>query len=267
MTRAAWSDTGAGPVVALLHAFPCDHRMWDAQASGLVEDGWRVLVPDLPGFGASPLPDGEPALSAVVDLIVADLLEMGVDRLVVGGLSVGGYLVMEWLRRYPEMLAGIALCDTKGTADGPEARSGRLAMAESVSADPARTGVILRERMLEGIVGVTTRGERPDVLARVAAWMDAVSAQTVAWYQQAMAARPDSLTTLTECEIPALVLWGEEDTMSDDSEQRLMLEALPDVRDAKVSRAGHLSAIENPAEVTKQLVSFAAGVRRTGTDG
>lgn len=267
MTRTAWSDTGDGPVVVLLHAFPCNHRMWDAQVSGFVEDGWRVLVPDLPGFGASPLPDGEPALSAAVDLIVADLLELGIDRLVVAGLSVGGYLVMEWLRRYPEMLAGVALCDTKATADAPDARSGRLAMAESVLVDPARTGVILRERMLGGIVGATTHGERPDVLVQVEAWMDAVPAQTVAWYQQAMAARPDSLTTLAECEIPSLVLWGDEDTMSDDTEQRRMLEALPDVRDAKVPRAGHLSAIENPGEVTKRLVSFAAEVRRTGNDG
>jgi pimeloyl-ACP methyl ester carboxylesterase len=64
-----------------------------------------------------------------------------------------------------------------------------------------------------------------------------------------------------------LVLWGDEDTMSDDTEQRRMLEALPDVRDAKVPRAGHLSAIENPGEVTKRLVSFAAEVRRTGNDG
>lgn len=262
-----WADEGTGPAIVLLHAFPCDHHMWDSQVLGLVEAGWRVLAVDLPGFGGSPLPDAEPDLGVVVELVVADLLERGVDRLIVGGLSVGGYLVMEWLRRYPAMLAGVALCDTKATADEEIARGNRRRMAADVETDPARTGQILRDRMLGGILGATTLSQRPEVVARVEAWMDSASASTVAWYQEAMAKRPDSLATLGECDVPALVLWGQEDTMSDTAEQRRMLDALRDVRQAEVPHAGHLSAIENPQEVIAQLVSFAAQVRRAGADG
>jgi len=279
MTRLRWLDAGTGPVVVLLHAFPCDHRMWDAQVPVLVEAGWRVLVPDLPGFGDSALPESlpenlpenlpeaGPSLGAVVELIVADLLEMGVDRLIVGGLSVGGYLVMEWLRKDPQMLAGIALCDTKATADAPAARQGRLEMAAAIESDPTVTAGLLRERVLPVIVGETTHAHRTEVVALVTGWMDAAAPQTIAWYQRAMAARPDSLDTLAECEVPALVLWGEQDSMSDRSEQQLMLDALRDARFTVIAGAGHLSAIENPADVGSELLAFAQAVRRSTLDG
>jgi pimeloyl-ACP methyl ester carboxylesterase len=279
MTRLHWLDAGTGPAVVLLHAFPCDHRMWRAQVPTLVEAGWRVLVPDLPGFGASSLPqaptqtpterppEAGPSLGAVVDLIVADLLELGIDRLIVGGLSVGGYLVMEWLRKDPQMLAGIALCDTKATADAPAAKQGRLEMAATIESDPTVAARLLRERVLPEIVGETTHTQRPEVVALVAGWMDAAAPQTIAWYQRAMAARPDSLDTLTECEVPALVLWGEQDSMSDRSEQQLMLDALRDARFTTIAGAGHLSAIENPAGVGSEVLTFAQAVRRSTLDG
>ena len=267
MTSAAWSDSGIGPAIVLLHAFPCDHRMWEHQAAGLREAGWRVLVPDLPGFGSSALPDAVPSLRVVVDLLASDLVELGVDRMVLVGLSVGGYVTMEWLRRHPEMLAGIALCDTKATADAPAAQQGRLDMATIVETDPDTTSVLLRERMLPVIVGGTTHAERPDVVALVETWIDAADPASIAWYQRAMAERVDSLVLLTEADVPALVLWGEEDAMSDRGEQDLMLEVLRDARFMPIPSAGHLSAIENPEAVTTELVAFADAVRRSTLDG
>lgn len=267
MTSVTWSDSGSGPAVVLLHAFPCDHRMWGHQESGLRAAGWRVLVPDLPGFGSSALPSANPSLREVVDVLAADLFELGVDRMVLGGLSVGGYLAMEWLRRHPEMLAGIALCDTKATTDAPAARQGRVDMAAAVETDAAGPAALLRERMLPVIVGSTTHAERPDVVALVEAWIDAADPATIAWYQRAMAAREDSLVTLAETDSPALVVWGEEDSMSDRHEQHLMLEALRDARFAPIASAGHLSAIENPEAVTAELVAFVQAVRGSTLDG
>ena len=106
----AMIDEGSGPVVMLLHAFPCDHHMWDEQIPAIVEIGWRVLVPDLPGFGASPLPaEGEPNLARVVATLISATLDRGVDRLEVAGLSVGGYLTMEWWRQRPEPGKGVPM--------------------------------------------------------------------------------------------------------------------------------------------------------------
>ena len=79
MSSLAWQDVGAGPVVVLLHAFPCDHSMWEQQVPNLVEAGWRVLVPDLPGFGSSSLPAHAPSLTVVVDEIIAGLSDGSVQ--------------------------------------------------------------------------------------------------------------------------------------------------------------------------------------------
>lgn len=267
MSDVVWTDEGTGPVVVLLHAFPCDRTMWSGQVEGLVNAGWRVMVPDLPGFGESPLPELVPSLTVVVESLVASLLERSVDRCVVVGLSVGGYLIMEWLRRHPEMLAGVVLCDTKATADGEAAVAARLEMASTIDMDPAACAPMLRERLLPVIVGDTTTASRPDVLTAVGGWMDAAPPAAASWYQRAMAARPDSLDTLAETGIPALIVWGDEDVMSPRVEQDAMVEVLRDARIAVIPGAGHLSAVESPAEVTDALTDFLNVLRRANLDG
>ena len=267
MTDIAWTDEGIGPVVLLLHAFPCNRSMWDGQVAGLVDAGWRVMAPDLPGFGDSPLLTEPPSLTAVVEALVASLLERSVDRCVLVGLSVGGYLIMEWLRRHPEMIAGMVFCDTKASADTDEAAAGRLEMAAAVERDPTSSSSTLRERLLPVIVGETASSNRPEVVEVVATWMDAAEPDSVAWYQQAMAARPDSIATLSEAEMPALVLWGEEDVMAPEVEQDAMVAALRDARLAVIPKSGHLSAVENPSIVTREVVDFVSMVRRVNLEG
>ena len=268
MTHIEVADHGSGPAVMLLHAFPCDHHMWDEQVDSIVAAGWRVLIPDLPGFGSSELPTAaEPDLGAVVDELHAVSMGRGADRLVVVGLSVGGYLAMEWLRRYPEMLAGVGLFDTKATADAPEARANRVAMADAIDANPAGCADVLRERVLPVILGSSSHESRPDVVAQVDAWMRSADPMTIAWYQRAMADRPDSVQTLSSVDVPALVLWGEEDVMSPIAEQHIMLDVLRDARSASIPSAGHLSAIEQPEPVARELVDFLTRVQRAGISG
>lgn len=267
MTGIAWRDEGAGPAVVLLHAFPCDGTMWSGQVAGLVAAGWRVMVPDLPGFGDSPLLAERPSLTAVVEALVESLLERSVDRCVVVGLSVGGYLIMEWLRRHPEMVAAVALCDTKASVDNDVALAGRLEMANVIEANPSKCASILRERLLPVIVGETTKGSRPNIVESVARWIDTVEPTTVSWYQRAMAARPDSLATLSEARVPVLIVWGDQDVMSPRVDQDAMVEACRDARLAVISDAGHLSAFEKPPVVTDVLVDFATAVRRANLDG
>lgn len=267
MTDIAWLDDGDGPVVVLLHAFPCDNTMWRAQVRPLIDAGWRVMIPDLPGFGNSGLLPDEPSLTSVVDVLANSLLARSIDRCVLVGLSVGGYLAMEWLRRHPEMLAAVVMCDTKAGVDTQQAQAGRIALAAAVEGEPATCGLLLRERLLPVLVGATTASSRPEVIETVVEWLDAVAPETVAWYQRAMARRQDSFDTLRWCEIPALVIWGDEDVMSPVEEQEAMVDALRDARLAVIPQAGHLSAIENPEAVTRSLVEFLTAVRRVNLEG
>lgn len=254
-------DEGEGPVLVLLHAFPCDGRMWEPQARATAEAGWRVLVPDLPGFGRSPLPDSEPSLDAVADAVLAMLEDRGVDRCVLGGISLGGYVAMALLRARPDTVAGLLLCDTKATADAEAARDNRERLALRCLASPQETAQILEEAVLPGLLGDTTRADRPEVVERVRGWLDDAEADAVAWYQRAMAARPDSRTTLAAVEVPVLIVWGDEDVLSPRAEQDLMRAAVPGADLVVVEGAGHLANVEDPPEVTAAVLGLLEVVR------
>jgi pimeloyl-ACP methyl ester carboxylesterase len=249
-------DEGDGPVLLLLHAFPCTGEMWADQAAAMVDAGWRVLVPDLPGFGRSPLPEEEPSLGVVAEAVAGALEERGVDRCVVGGVSLGGYVAMSLLRTRMDLVAGLVLCDTKASADAPAARENRERIAQLSLAAPADCGRLLEQTMLPGLLGETTRASRPEVVERVTAWLHAADPSAVAWYQRAMAQRPESLSVLGAAGTPALVVWGEEDALSPRTEQDLMVEALADADLAVIPGAGHLANVEEPERVSLALRRF-----------
>lgn len=252
------TDSGAAPgsrdVLVLLHAFPLSQAMWAEQRTALA-DVARVITPDLRGFGASPDAgsDGaEPSVDAVADDVAALLDRLGVDRVVLGGLSMGGYVVMSFLRRHAERVRGIALLDTKAAIDAPEARDNRLRMAEAVGDSGTR---VLRP-MLDTLLGRTTHAERPAVVAQVTRWLDEARPEGVAWAQRAMAARPDSYETLRGADVPALVVVGDEDQPSPPDEARAMVEALPRGQLMVVNGSGHLSSVERPDAVSEGLRGF-----------
>jgi pimeloyl-ACP methyl ester carboxylesterase len=254
-------DRGDGPVVVLLHAFPCDGRMWQPQADDLCEAGWRVLVPDLPGFGQSALPDREPSLDDVAESVVSVLDDRGVDRCVLAGVSLGGYVTMAILRQRPDLAAGLVLCDTKATADSDAARENRERLARLVLESPQECARILEQAVLPGLLGDTTRAHRPEVVDRVRSWLGDATADTVAWYQRAMAVRPDSVAVLAAVDVPTLVLWGEEDALAPREEQDAMRTASTDADLVIVPEAGHLANVERPEAVTAAMRRFLDVVR------
>lgn len=249
-------EVGDGPALVLLHAFPCDGRMWEPQAHAAAEAGWRVLVPDLPGFGTAPLRDADPSLDPVADHVLSVLDERDVVRAVVGGVSLGGYVAMAMVRRRPSVLAGLILCDTKSSADGDEARANRERLAQACLGSPDRTGRILEQSLLPGLLGPSTHAHRPDVVDRVRGWLHGAPAASVAWYQRAMAGRPDSRDDLAALDAPTLVVWGEEDALSPRDEQERMAEAVSDARIVTVAAAGHLANVECPELVSNAIVEF-----------
>ena len=129
-------------------------------------------------------------------------------------------------------------------------------LARMVEESPDECGRILEQAVLPGLLGDTTRAERPDVVARVRGWLEEAPATTVAWYQRAMAGRPDSLRDLAALDAPTLIVWGEEDVLSPRSEQESMLDCLGDARLVVVPGAGHLANLEDPDAVSRPLVEY-----------
>ena len=249
------AESGSGTPLVLLHAYPCDHTMWDPQASALAERGIRVIRPDLPGFGSSPPPtEAEPSLRVMADSVFEALDARGVDRFVLGGLSMGGYVAMQMLRQQPDRITGLALVDTKATPDGDQARAVREETARKALA--AGSLVPLTEGMLLGLLGATSRASRPEAQRVTEDFIARASAPAAAWAMRAMAVRPDSLPILGTYDRPAVVIAGDEDSLSPLDEQHLMVNALPSARLVTIPGCGHLSAVEQPQAVTTALQEY-----------
>lgn len=249
------------PTVVLLHAFPLDHRLWGLQTQSLTAAGLRVFAPDFPGFGGSPLPESAPSLDDIADSVLLSLGRLDVEHAIVAGSSLGGYVAMAMLRARPQFVDGLALCGTKATADTDEARTTRERMAVLVEESPEVCGRILEQAMLPGMLGATSHSSRPDIVDRVRGWLLEAPARPVAWYQRAMALRPDSLEDLARFDRRVRVIWGSEDTISPRSEQELILEHLSNGQLSIIENAGHLACVENPDAVTSAILDLAESVR------
>ncbi len=243
------------PFVAL-HAFPLNHHLWDAQADALRAAGHEVLTPNLPGFGGTPVPDAEPNLDVFAASVLAEMDAAGFDRVILGGLSLGGYAAMALLRMAPERVAALVLADTRSGADTPEAAAGRVATAAQI--ELASDLGAFAQGMIPALVGSTTLEGRPDVVDTVRGWIEAANPAGIAWALRAMAARPDSTDLLAGFDRPALIIWGEEDTLTNRAHQDSMIDALANVEFAVIPGAGHLTAIESPEAVTGVLLDFVA---------
>lgn len=241
------------PTIVLLHAFPLDHRMWSAQVEYLRGQGFTVVAPDLPGFGGTALLEGPPDLVAVAQYVI-DHLPAG--PVVVGGLSLGGYVTMAMLRLGVPNLVGAMLCDTKATADPEAGRANRLGLADRLEAAGGDSGQVFRDALLHNLLGDTTRAERPLVQAQIGEWLDQADPITGAWYMRAMAARPDSLDVLGALEVPALVLWGTEDLLSPPTDHQVMVDALAHGHSASIPQAGHLTSVESPEATATAIEAF-----------
>jgi pimeloyl-ACP methyl ester carboxylesterase len=249
--------SGAGTPLVLLHAFPLDGRMWAPQVEALA-GSYQVIVPDLRGFGTAREQAVEEAgMDLLADDVARLLDDRGLDRVILGGLSMGGYVALAFVRRHADRLGGLLLLDTKAGADSEQAWADRRAMAERVLAEG--TG-FLPEAMLPRVLGKTSLEERPELVERVGALIREQDPRAVAGAQRGMAARRDSADVLAGIAVPTLVVTGEEDTITGPELGRELAAAIPDARFLLVERAGHLSSLERPEVVNEALLDFLAPI-------
>ena len=243
--------TGEGAPLVLLHGFPHDRSLWAPQLAA-APPGVRVLAPDLPGFGESAsLADA--SFDAWADGLAGLLDALRMERAIVGGLSMGGYLAFAFWRRHPERVRALVLVDTRPGADSDESRANRRALQGLARAEGAAA---VADRMITGMVGRTTRERRPVVVATVNAMMRRVSIPAITDALDAMMEREDSTPTLGTIRVPTLVMCGEEDVLTPVSESRAMHAAIVGSSLALIPGAGHVSNIEAPEVFNGLLYGF-----------
>ena len=237
--------------LVLLHAFPLESGMYAGVAHLM---GPSLVTLDLPGFGGTAVPEGDPSLDAYADAVASELDRRGHSRVVLGGTSMGGYTAMAFCRRHGSRVAGLALIDTKASADPENAAAGRREMADRMEQSGSTEPLL--ESVFPKLLGRTTTDTRPEVVAQVEGWVRDAPASAAAYAQRAMAERPDSLATLRQMSVPAVVVVGEEDVLSPPTDAVAMAEALPDAQLVQIPAVGHLSPVEAPREVAAALAQL-----------
>lgn len=252
-TELAVQQRGAGQPLVLVHGFPLDGRMWNAQLEGLA-DRCRVIVPDLRGFGRSGTSPPPVTMEQLADDLAAVLDALGVDEpAVLCGLSMGGYVAFQFWRRHARRLKALVLCDTRSQADTPEVKANRRQTAERVLAEgPA----FLAESMAERLFAAQTRASRPQVVAAVREMILGADPRGVAAAAEGMALRPDMTAELAEIKMPVLVIVGCEDAISPPEEMRQMAAAIRGAELVEIPQAGHMAPMENPAAVNQAIREF-----------
>ncbi len=228
--------------VIFLHAFPYSPAMWEGQLE--VVKGHPVLVPEILGY--------ENLESAAAHVLV-EMDNRGWEKAVFVGLSMGGYVMFRLWNLEPERFLGMVLADTRATPDTPEQKAARAQMALRIRQEG--TG-FLPEALLPGHLGERTRTRNPALVEQVRQTLLAADPDKTIASLKGLAERPDSVPLLPDIVVPALILVGEEDTLTPPADARQMAAHIPDSRMLLIPQAGHLANLENPKAFNTALRGF-----------
>lgn len=234
----AYDDVGTGKPLVLLHAFPLDRTMWAPQLAGLADTA-RVIAPDLPGFGGSPAaPFG---IDSAADLVAEFVAALDLPKVVVCGLSMGGYVALALARKHPDRLAGLILADTRAGVDDSAARANR---DKSIATVTEQGTAALFDGMLPKVLGERSRAnhELVDRLRGIAAKQ---SPAAVAAALAALRDRPDANPGLKSIAVPTLVVVGEHDAVTPPLAAANLSAQIRGSKLVHIPGAGHLSNVEN----------------------
>jgi pimeloyl-ACP methyl ester carboxylesterase len=249
---------GGDDVLVLVHGHPFDRSMWRGQGEVFGESGWRVIAADLRGYGRSSVVPGVTTLETFARDTTGLLDQLHVETAVVGGLSMGGQIVMEICRLFPDRVRGVLLAATTPQAETVDGKTRRNQMADR----------LLREGMdgyaaeaLPMMLAQGTIRDRPEIAERVRAMMRAAHPDGAAAALRGRAERPSYEETLAALNIPAVIIVGDQDafTTRADAERMQALVARSTV--VWMSGVGHMPNLERPDEFNAALEAFLNAVR------
>lgn len=248
----AYTDEGEGPALVLLHGHAYDRSMWDAQVTAFSEQGWRVIAPDLRGFGESEVTPGIVYTEEFVADIVALLDHVGLSEVVLLGFSMAGQVAMQFVASHPERVRALVINDTVPEAEDAAGRRRRHVTADGIvsggMAAYARAVLpkMIREENVERL---------PEVARTVQEMIRAAPQEGATAAMRGRAERADFTETLRGFDKPALVVVGDHDAFDGGAAQR-MADLLPRGEIAVIGNSGHTPNLENPTEFDAALAGF-----------
>jgi 3-oxoadipate enol-lactonase len=247
-----YRDAGKGSrTVVLLHGFPFNSGLWEPQIRELSR-AYRVIAPDLRGFGDTDLP-GPYSIDRLADDVAELLSALDLERVVLGGLSMGGYVAFAFYKRHAERLSGLILSDTRPDADSEATRANRARVA-ALARQAGSTAVA--EELLPGLLSAGTRNHKPEVVGALSAMMSSSKPEAIAAASAAMADRDDSRSLLASIQLPVLVTVGMEDSLTPPAQTEEWAANIPNARLALMEGAGHVANLERPEDYNALIMGF-----------
>ncbi|HEY7118817.1 MAG TPA: alpha/beta fold hydrolase [Tepidisphaeraceae bacterium] len=243
-------DPNAPPIV-LLHGFPLSADMWVAQIEAL-SPRHRVIAPDFRGFGRSG-PTGPFSIEQLADDVHALIGQLKLGKVILAALSMGGYVALAYVKKYQGTLASLILIDTKAEGDSADGRANRDRLIATAREHGAKA---IGDAMLPKLIPESAAKSRPQLVRDLRAMTDTTDPQTLAHALAAMRDRPDQTASLASIAVPTLILVGDQDAITPPDVARAMHEKIPRSQLKVIAGSGHMSPMEQPAQVNVAIEQF-----------
>lgn len=249
----AFEEYGNGSPVVLIHAFPLSGEMWNANKKPLVESGFRLILPDLRGFGRSPDFSEMNTIEAMARDINELLDFLKIEKAIIGGLSMGGYVTFNLYRLFPQKFAGLVLCDTNSGSDTFEKRKSRYELIEKIESQGSQA---LIENMLPNTISDFTKNTNRELVAELETMFAEIEPEAAIAALRAMAERGDQTKILEKINVPTVLIFGEEDRITNLQTAESLHGQIVNSRLFTIKNAGHFSNMEQPEQFNKILNDF-----------
>jgi pimeloyl-ACP methyl ester carboxylesterase len=268
----AQGDVGSGPAVVLLHGYPFDRSMWREQIDSLGGYGYRVVAPDLRGFGEmsdklqfvadADLSETERqaeayrTITSMEDMardVAALMDELKIDQATICGLSMGGYVAFDFIHLFPTRARALVLAGTRAPADNEQERQARFQQVEQMLAKGMK---VIADATLPKLLAPRSLAEKSEVVARVRDMILRADPQGAAAAQHGMAVRRNYSDDLSGIDVPTLVIVGREDPIRPVADAEFMHESIGNSRLEIIEDAAHMTNMEQPEVFNQALLSF-----------
>ena len=248
----AYTDAGSGTPVVFIHGYPFNRSLWNEQLDAL-SGSYRVVAPDLRGFGESDSPEGPATMNRMAQDVAQLMDGLGISRAVIAGLSMGGYVALAFYKQFPSRVSALVLADTRAQGDTEEGKQTRAQQAEKALSE-GMAGIA--DAMLPKLLTPETVSKRPEVVKRIRDMMLKTKPEGAAAALMGMAEREDQTEFISSINVPTLILVGREDAITPVADSETMHSKIAGSRLSVIENAGHVSNLEQTDKFNEALVGF-----------
>ncbi len=256
----SYNDKGKGKMpIIFLHGFPFNKSTWQPQMDAL-KDKHRVIACDIRGFGKSEAGTEKPNIRLFADDLVQFMDALEIQKAIVCGLSMGGYILLNAVFRYANRFEAIVLCDTQCITDSPEAKEKRKQTIKQIKENGIKN---FAQAFTKSVFCQDTRDKNKELVENTHNIVLANSFDAITETLGALTRRKEMCSTLNLITVPVLILCGKEDIITVPAQSELLHSNIAHSKLHFIKKAGHLSNLEQPEEFNKHLLKFISGISRS----